>query len=144
MIVYAPVNVDEIIDLRHAILRADLPREEAMFAGDDEPDTAHFAASDNGLIVGCVTVMRRVYDQQDAWQIRGMAVLESYRGKGVGAELLQRVMQYVRSANSTGCLWCNAREPAAPFYQKQGFEIVSERFHIPMAGPHYRMMRQVV
>ncbi len=40
-------------------------------------------------------------------------------------------------------LWANARKPAAEFYRKYGWEIVSEEFEIPTAGPHFRMVRRL-
>jgi hypothetical protein len=38
-------------------------------------------------------------------------------------------------------LWCNARVPAANFYRKLGWQVVSEVFEIPTAGPHVRMTK---
>jgi hypothetical protein len=44
-----------------------------------------------------------------------------------------------------GLLWCNARRtiPAAGFYQKQGWTIVSDIFEIPTAGPHVKMSKRL-
>ena len=39
-------------------------------------------------------------------------------------------------------LWCNARVPAMGFYQKLAWQVVSDEFHIPTAGPHVKMVRR--
>jgi GNAT superfamily N-acetyltransferase len=143
MIVYRRASREEITDLRHVILRAGLPRESAIFDGDDETTTAHFAAADDACVVWCVTLMRRPFDDQDAWQLRGMAVVPHLRGAGVGAKLLAQAEQHVRDAGGPTILWCNAREPAVGFYARHGWQIVSDRFDIPTAGPHFRMVRRL-
>jgi GNAT superfamily N-acetyltransferase len=143
MIEYQRVPLDRVIDLRHDILRAGLPRQTAIFDGDDETDTAHFAAIDDGRVVGCVTIMRRPYSDHDAWQLRGMAVNADVRGQGVGAMLLTVAEAHARQAGGPVLLWCNAREPAVGFYQHHGWQLASERFDIPTAGPHFRMTKPV-
>jgi GNAT superfamily N-acetyltransferase len=135
--------VDQIVDLRHRILRADLPRESAMFEGDDEPTTGHFAAWQDAVVVGCVSIMRRALDDQPGWQLRGMAVDADLRRAGVGARLLQMAIDHIRSHGAPTILWCNAREVAIAFYQRQGLSIISPRFEIPTAGPHYKMLLRI-
>ena len=39
--------------------------------------------------------------------------------------------------------WCNARVPALAFYQRQGWQIMSEQFDIPTAGPHRKMTKRL-
>src|SRR5436190_10031407 len=46
---------EEVVDLRHAILRAGLPRETAIFPGDDDPTARHFVAVMDGQVVGTLT-----------------------------------------------------------------------------------------
>lgn len=48
-------RVDEIIPLRHRILRAGLPKEEAHFTGDNLPETQHVAAFDADDAICCAT-----------------------------------------------------------------------------------------
>ena len=78
------VNVERIIDLRWRVLREGLPRSAASFDGDDEPTTRHFAATVNGTVVGCVTLLRRPWLDEPAWQLRGMAVEPHTRNAGIG------------------------------------------------------------
>jgi GNAT superfamily N-acetyltransferase len=127
-------TLDEILALRHAELRTGLPRETARFDGDDEPATVHVGAFDGDAVVGCASFMRRPYDGRPAWQLRGMATRADRRGTGVGAAVLRFGVELVRRV--TPLLWCNARVPAVPFYERQGWTIMSDVFDIPTAGPH--------
>src|SRR5262245_31774314 len=97
---------DEILPLRHAVLRPGLPVAEAHFDGDDEPSTRHVGAfrQDDGALVGCVSLMRRPRDGA-VWQLRGMATRDDVRGRGVGAAILA----FVDTTLGDDPLWCNAR-----------------------------------
>ena len=143
-IIIRAAKTDELIDLRHTILRAGLPRQTAYFEGDDEPTTRHIVAETDGKIVGCATILHRAWNGEPAWQLRGMAVADGLRGAGIGTMLLAENERIVRDKTSHSLqLWCNARTPAAPFYQRHGWSIVSEEFHIEHAGPHVKMTRRL-
>jgi predicted GNAT family N-acyltransferase len=134
---------DEVIDLRHRVLRQGLPRETAIFSGDDDAQARHFVAIDEaGKIVGCASVIPNAWQDAPAWQVRGMAVDEGFRNRGIGGELLRAIEQSVRATSSQPCrLWCNARTPAVDFYRQHGWEIASDEFVIETAGPHFKMTR---
>src|SRR5688572_11104957 len=84
-------RVEEIIDLRHAVLREGMPLEAAVFEGDDAPDTRHYGAfvRDRRGAVGCATLHLNEWEAEPAWQLRGMATAPEYRGRGVGRMLLE-------------------------------------------------------
>ena len=138
-----PISADELIDLRHRVLRAALPRESAIFDGDLEPTTAHVGAfDDEGRLVGCVTLVRRPTPEgAAAWQLRGMAVDAEHRQSGVGAALLRALDAHVAGSDGPRQLWCNARVPAVGFYERHGWRVASETFEIPTAGPHRVMTK---
>ncbi|HMB95200.1 MAG TPA: GNAT family N-acetyltransferase [Tepidisphaeraceae bacterium] len=136
-------TLEEIIDLRWRILRAGLPRETAIFDGDREPTTIHFAAIHEEKIVGCVTVMHHPWLDKPAWQLRGMAVEPQFQRSGVGQLLLQQVELAVANDPHSHQLWCNARTPAVAFYRKHGWRIFGDEFIIPTAGPHFKMTRAI-
>jgi predicted GNAT family N-acyltransferase len=134
-------HAEEIIDLRHRVLRAGLPRSEAMFAGDELPSTFHFAAVTNAeTVIGCATFHLNSWEDAPAYQLRGMATDPQWAGKGVGKSVLSFAIQNVMAESTVHRFWCNARLIAIPFYQRMGWKIVSELFEIPTAGPHYRMV----
>jgi predicted GNAT family N-acyltransferase len=134
-------DVEEIIDLRHVILRHGLDRQFAYFDGDDEPTTRHIVAEVDGRIIGCATILRRPWNGQPAYQLRGMAVADGFQGQGIGTKLLTEINHLVRDEGFTRQLWCNARTPAAKFYRSHGWEVASEEFHIQHAGPHVKMTK---
>lgn len=138
-------RAEELIDLRHRVLRSGYPRETAFFVGDNETTTRHFAVvTHDGVVVGCGTIVLSAWQDKPAWQLRGMAVDDRYRVKGVGRLVLEALEDVARSdATLPRQLWCNARTPAVGFYKKQGWEVVSEEFIIETAGPHFRMTRML-
>ena len=135
------VNLEEILDLRHRILRRGLPPESAIFDGDRSEQAAHFGAFQGGALIGCATLHLSRWENQPAWQLRGMAVAPSHQKKGVGRQLLRFIDSEMAATGDGRFLWCNARVPAAAFYEKLGWVIMSEIFEIPTAGPHVRMLR---
>ena len=158
-----PIPAEATVDLRHAVLRAGYARDEAIFAGDRDVDTLHLGAMNRGgAMIGVASLYREGMSagpQQPAggvesmgdhqghdasgcepnWRLRGMAVAESERGQGVGSALLAECIDHIRERGGT-ILWCNARTPAVGFYRQHGFETVGDEFHVPTAGPHYRMI----
>ena len=83
------VPVEEIIDLRHRVLRAEMPRGLAHFLGDEKG--VHFAALANGEVVGCCSLMPSTFDELPALQLRGMAVEPTMQRSGIGSKLLAAV-----------------------------------------------------
>lgn len=140
-----PARAEELIDLRHRVLRAGLARESAIFEGDDDPRALHFVATDaDGSVIGCATIVPSRWEDQPSWRLRGMAVDEGSRSKGIGGALLRAVEDSVRTSNGPAPhLWCNARTPAVGFYKRHGWAVVSDEFNIETAGPHFKMTRTV-
>jgi GNAT superfamily N-acetyltransferase len=143
MIEIRTTPVDALLDIRHRILRAGLPRDTASFEGDNEVTTSHFAAFEGGKVVGSCTILQRPLDNAPAWQLRGMAVEPNLQGKGVGRKLVEAAEAHVRLTGFSRTVWCNARVPASRFYEKMGWTIISQVFDIPSAGLHVKMLRRV-
>jgi GNAT superfamily N-acetyltransferase len=139
-IVVRTVAVEQIIDLRHRLLRQGLPRQSAIFTGDHDAAAIHLAAFDGDALIGCATLHRNRCEGTDAYQLRGMAVESAYQRHGVGRLL---IAEAERQAWSVGMMWANCRTPAVPFYEKCGWKIVSDEFVIETAGPHFRMVKQL-
>jgi GNAT superfamily N-acetyltransferase len=77
----------------------------------------------------------------DWYQLRGMAVSDALQRTGVGRTLLQSIDDWIAHRSATR-LWCNAREEAITFYEKNGWERIGQIFSIPKVGPHLRMVRK--
>ena len=136
-------SAEDVIDLRHAVLRAGLPRETAIFDGDGAPGACHVIAvsAADERVVGCATVHPRTWDGAPAWQLRGMATDPAVRATGVGRAMLLYLERLLTAESDVRQLWCNARTPALGFYEQLGWRVVSDVFEIPTAGPHVRMTK---
>ena len=134
----------EIVELRHAVLRFGLPRESAMFPGDDRPDSRHVvAATEAGRVVGCATFHASDWKGSPAWRLRGMATAPEFRSMGLGTAMLRLAENVIRTDTPIHTLWCNARVPATEFYKRNGWTVESDVFDIPTAGPHVIMTKQI-
>lgn len=139
------VEASEILDIRLAVLRKGMRIEDCHFEGDNDSSTCHLVAKDHTKAVGCCSLMEKDWPEYEnlSYQLRGMAVIESYQGKGIGAELLKAAEGIVRDKNAK-LIWFNARIGAVNFYQKFGYEIVSDEFEISGVGPHVKMLKRLL
>ena len=135
--------LDEIFQLRWDVLRPGRARVAAEFPGDTAPETIHVGAFVNGRNVGCATATRVNWNGDPAWQLRGMGIASDCQKRGVGQKLLTQLENLVRQASDIRVIWCNGREEAVGFYQKLGWRIASEKFHIEDVGPHYKLLRDL-
>lgn len=140
------ISAAEVLKVRHPILRKGRPLEDAIFEGDTKADTFHLGMYCKDSLVGVVTLMKK--DQPGrpggrAYQLRGMAVMEDYRGMGVGKQLVTAAEKEVLNR---GCslIWMNAREKAVNFYLEQGYQTRGELFEITGVGPHYYMEKPII
>jgi GNAT superfamily N-acetyltransferase len=142
-IVIRRAEVAEVIDLRHAVLRQGLPRGEAVFAGDEAETSRHYGAFRGGEVLCCASLHFNEWEGRPAWQLRGMATAPHARRRGLGRRVLALMEQDLLAGADVLQLWCNARVPAVDFYRDMGWEIVSDVFEIPTAGPHVRMAKRL-
>ncbi len=98
---------------------------------DDDASAVHLLAVDSGdMPIGCARVLPDGH-------IGRMAVLQSWRGKGVGRALLQRALEAAR-AQGHSIVRLSAQIHAAGFYVRHGF--VAEGDEYLEAGiPHLAM-----
>jgi len=139
------ITAEDTWQLRLAVLRPGRPITSAKFPGDDEPETRHFGAFQDGHLLGIASVYRTEMPEQPglpAYQLRGMATAREARGRGLGRELVRACAEFACQREAR-LIWCNARVGAVGFYRKLGFEIIGQEFEIPDVGPHYRMFSQV-
>lgn len=128
--------------IRHEVLRSGLPFETTLWNGDEHPETIHLGAFLDGQLAGVVSLYPAAPPggvQGAAWQLRGMAVLEAVRGRGIGTRLVEESIARAREAGAS-VLWCNARASAKAFYARFGFQVQGEAFDLPDIGSHYRML----
>lgn len=143
MLVIKEISTLETFIVRHPVLRAGKPIETCHFEGDDLATTHHFGIFDNENLVGVVTVLHNsssLFEEEQQFQIRGMAVLDQYQKKGFGEQLLYHAEAFI-GMQSANLLWFNARESALGFYEKLGYKKTGNLFEIPGVGPHFVMFK---
>ena len=101
----------------------------------DDLQAIHVLAKIDGLSVGTA---RLVAISKDQAQIGRMAVLDQYRGQGIGRQILEKLIQFAQEKGFTG-LFLHSQVNAIPFYEKMGFKADGDIYD--EAGiPHRNMM----
>lgn len=148
MVKIRKISAAETLPVRLPVLRPGLPEGQAGFEGDHAPEAGHFGAFDGPELIGVATVLiesprgERAFGKhtpEPHWRIRGVAVLDSYRGRGIGGRLTEACLDHATSAGG-GTVWCYARPRAAAVYERLGFSRHGEEFDIPGVGPHLMMV----
>lgn len=138
------ISTEQTLPVRSKVLRAGKPISECLFDGDDEDGSFHLGFFSGDMPVGVATFHRHPHPEFEGlgYQLRGMATLPSFQKSGIGNQLLNFAVVYLRG-QGVNYLWCNARQVAYRFYQNLGFEFISEEFEIPGIGPHRQMYLKI-
>ena len=138
------INSIDTYPVRHEVLRKGKPIETCQFKGDDDENTVHFGLYQNERLNGIISIFKEkndLFSETNQFQIRGMAVLEEFQGKGFGAELVKEAENHCINLN-TNLIWFNARENAVSFYKKLDYKIIGDSFLIPDVGIHFVMYKK--
>ena len=95
--------------------------------------------------MGIISIFKEnnnLFPESKQFQIRGMAVLEEFQGKGFGAELVKEAENHCINLNAD-LIWFNARENAVLFYEKLDYKIIGDSFLIPDVGIHFAMYKKI-
>lgn len=133
------VQVDDLLVIRNEVLRAGkFTLEQCRFQTDTLPGAFHLGYYIGEKLVGIASFHPQNYGEfaGTGYQLRGMATIEEHRGKGIGNQLVNFGIVYLRG-QKTNYIWCNGRTTALKFYQNLGFERISDEFMVPITGPHY-------
>ncbi|WP_113661835.1 GNAT family N-acetyltransferase [Pedobacter nanyangensis] len=144
MVKFVPLEV--ILPLRSKMLRNNAELAACILPTDAIAGIFHLAYDvDEKGIASIATFFPQPIEGRPglAYQLRGMATDSLFWGKGYGAALLKYAVSYIKNAKAE-YIWCNARASAVNFYQKQGFQIVSDEFEIAGIGPHYIMILNLI
>ena len=139
------ISKDGVLPIRNEILReGKRTLEQCRFQGDDDPESFHLGYFNNDQLACIASFHPQGYGEfaGKAYQLRGMATLNAFQGKGLGTQLVNFAVVYMRG-QKVNYVWCNARKLATSFYSNLGFEIVSSEFDIQGIGPHYAMYLKI-
>lgn len=135
------ISADETLLLRSQQLRNNKALEECRFDSDYLPGAFHLAYKNEKNEIVCILSCLPNDNQAlrgVGYQLRGMATRADCQGKGLGRQLVSFCMDYLKEKNCD-YLWCNARKIAYLFYEKMGFEFLTEEFEIQNIGTHREM-----
>src|SRR5690606_879618 len=127
MIQIKKISADEAIDLRHQILRMNLPKKESIFEGDYDKTTLHLGAFHKKET--------EAFKVNPVYRLTGLSVDETFRGKGIGSKLIEKGLSILSEKQSI-FVWCFARDTAIDFYKKNGFLLKIQQVIIPNIGSH--------
>lgn len=151
------VSAERTRELRRRVLRPHQAVDDPL-PGDDVRDAIHFAILDGAhgahgahgarseplcacflLVEGYPWVPAPGSPPADRplWHLRSVATEPAHQRTGLGRVLMQAVLDHV-AGHGGGVLWCNARTPAVPFYQRIGLATYGDE-HISHGLAHYWM-----
>jgi GNAT superfamily N-acetyltransferase len=139
------IEPEELLSVRNIVLREEkLTLDECRFPTDTAEGAFHLGYYISGQLASVVSLHPQNYGSfiGDGYQLRGMATLEQYRGKGFGNRLLNFAIVYLRGQKAN-YIWCNARKKALKFYLDSGFEVISAEFDVKGIGPHHVMYLKI-
>ena len=135
-------GLDVVLAVRAEVLRRGTPSSDPRYARDDEPETLHLAIEVADRVVGVSTWMYETFGARPdalAVRLRGMAVRDTYRGRGWGAVLLAAGLERA-AASDAAIAWAAARDTAVPFYERLGWRVEGEGFLDEVTGlGHHHM-----
>lgn len=136
------ITTEETLDLRNRVLRNNAGRGKCVFPTDDTEGNFHLGHFEGDELVSIATFYPEDYMGRSGagFRLRGMATDPDFAGRGYGSDLIKFAINELRSANAS-YIWCHARSSALGFYEKLGFEVISEEFEIPEIGPHFDMIK---
>lgn len=133
----------EVLPLRMSVLRRGTPSRDPRYAEDDDDRTIHLVARRaDGVIVATSSWLPRPFPPEPdsaGVQLRGMAVEESLRSRGVGASLLAAGIEWARDVGATN-VWARARDTALSFYERNGMTTVGEAFTDDATGMSHHLV----
>jgi len=129
---------EQMIDLRVSQLLAPIGVPATFIEKTKEQDDYLVGAFEKQELIGCC-ILTPI--NNTIIQLRQMAVRSDYRGKGVGAAIIDFAERQANE-NKFSILMMHARDPVLDFYKKCGYEICSEQFFEVGIG-HHKMQKEI-
>lgn len=137
---FATPQFDEVLHLRDLVLRKPLDMEFYISDIEQEYDLLHFACYDACSRLLATLLLMPIDD--NVIKMRQVATHPDFQGKGIGTFLVIESEHLCKSLGYTQ-LELNARETAVPFYLKQDYHKIGEKFE-EVGIPHYKLVKTLV
>jgi N-acetylglutamate synthase-like GNAT family acetyltransferase len=132
-------TLNQIIDLRYAVLRQPWGKPKDTVTDDLELSSVNAYIEIDGEVIAC----GRLQDNGGGLgQIRYMAVHADYQGKGLGKLIVNQLEEEARKL-SLSTIELQARENALEFYKSQGYIIKETSFKLWDIIQHYLMTKTI-
>ncbi|MFN3875779.1 MAG: GNAT family N-acetyltransferase [Flavobacteriales bacterium] len=139
------IQVEEAYPLRLSVLRPGGSLKDVQWPHDLDAEAFHLGAENGaGLIAigSCYPERHKGIKGTRQFRLRGMATHPDHRGRGAGGLIVRHALELIRQRGAQ-LVWCNAREKALPFYEREGFKPHGDPFELPGIGMHQVMWRPV-
>jgi predicted GNAT family N-acyltransferase len=131
-------DLNDYYRIRYEILRKPWNQPSAATKDDTEHISVHLLVKDeNG---NAVATGRMQFNSPEEAQIRSMAVINEFQGKGIGSSIIQHLEKIALSKNIKIIL-LDARENAVEFYLRNGYEILSPSYLLFGEIKHFKMRK---
>jgi len=140
------IPAEKTYEMRQIVLRPGRPAKECEFEGDLREGTFHLGLYIGPQLIAVASYMPAIsknFPFKDQFQLRGMAVLPQFKGKGYGLALLREGEGRLKQITKAPFLWFNARDYAIGFYERSGYQTFGEKFDIPGVCPHIVMYKHL-
>jgi len=138
---------EETIPLRQTVLYPDRPVEDILLP--DDASGMSFGAFLPNIDQPVAVIFLFTQDQAGvspnslpAVRIRHFACAPEYQGQGIGRALLEFACSYSREQLNAQIVWCDARMPTVPWYERRGMTTYGEIFQ-KSGIDHIRMQIQL-
>ena len=140
-----PITYEETYTVRLRELRKGGTLKDCTFEGDQVETTVHLGGFHDNALVAVGSFLKNdnaAHSLTNAYQLRGMAVLEDYWKKGYGQQLLFYGEQLLIKKN-VDFVWMNARKNAFGFYEKLGYSRIGSIFEVAGIGTHQVLFKKL-
>lgn len=110
----------------------------SKYKEDNRRTTIHLALLIEDEVISGLTLIKTKFNNNDAFQIRGMFTITDFCYKGYGSQLVKHVKSKFL-INEIKYLWCNSRFEAINFYKKNNFKETGNFFTKNKIGKHKKL-----
>jgi predicted GNAT family N-acyltransferase len=134
---YGSPLYEKVVALRDELLRKPLGMQFTPEQLAAEVDFFHFAlVAEDEKPVACLMLVPR---EEGQIQVKQVAVSAAMQGSGLGAQLTAAAEAWAKG-KGYAYIYCHARDPAIPFYERQGYVTDKEPF-TEVGIPHRYMYK---